>query len=150
MSSKKTIIVTPNTVVAPPQDAALEAAVESTTAGIGALMTQFVRHTLYTGMHAIDDRLQAMVNQRLEIADYLVEDLRLYIVRKHAAEFAACLRHSPETVRREHQQLHAIEAGGSSCLIVIEGKHDEIPEQDFYMAGTIDDVLEKFRKRQAA
>src|SRR4026208_1686778 len=33
---------------------------------------------------------------------------------------------------------------------VVEGKHDEIPEQDFYMAGTIDDVLEKFRKRQAA
>src|SRR5678810_429202 len=28
---------------------------------------------------------------------------------------------------------------------VVEGKHDEIPEQDFYMAGTIDDVLEKFR-----
>ena len=26
---------------------------------------------------------------------------------------------------------------------IVEGKHDEIPEQDFYMAGTIDDVLEK-------
>jgi len=33
---------------------------------------------------------------------------------------------------------------------IVEGKHDEIPEQDFYMAGTIDDVLGKFRKRQAA
>src|SRR6202008_2158615 len=33
---------------------------------------------------------------------------------------------------------------------IVEGKHDEIPEQDFYMAGTIDEVLEKFRKRQAA
>src|ERR1700682_204097 len=33
---------------------------------------------------------------------------------------------------------------------IVEGKHDEIPEQDFYMVGTIDDVLEKFRKRQAA
>ncbi len=32
----------------------------------------------------------------------------------------------------------------------IEGKHDEIPEQDFYMVGTIDEVIEKFRKRQAA
>src|SRR6476659_8236123 len=31
---------------------------------------------------------------------------------------------------------------------VVEGRHDEIPEQDFYMAGTIDDVLERFRKRQ--
>ena len=33
---------------------------------------------------------------------------------------------------------------------IVEGKHDEIPEQDFYMAGTIDEVLERFRKRQAA
>jgi F-type H+/Na+-transporting ATPase subunit beta len=33
---------------------------------------------------------------------------------------------------------------------IVEGKHDEIPEQDFYMAGTIDEVIERFRKRQAA
>jgi F-type H+-transporting ATPase subunit beta len=33
---------------------------------------------------------------------------------------------------------------------IVEGKHDEIPEQDFYMVGTIDDVIERFRKRQAA
>ena len=33
---------------------------------------------------------------------------------------------------------------------VVEGKHDEIPEQDFYMVGGIDEVLEKFRKRKAA
>jgi F-type H+-transporting ATPase subunit beta len=33
---------------------------------------------------------------------------------------------------------------------IVEGKHDEIPEQDFYMAGTIDEVLERFAKRQAA
>jgi F-type H+-transporting ATPase subunit beta len=33
---------------------------------------------------------------------------------------------------------------------IVEGKHDQIPEQDFYMAGSIDDVIEKFRKRQAA
>ena len=32
---------------------------------------------------------------------------------------------------------------------IVEGKHDEIPEQDFYLVGTIDDVLEKFRQRQA-
>jgi F-type H+-transporting ATPase subunit beta len=29
---------------------------------------------------------------------------------------------------------------------VVEGKHDEIPEQAFYMVGTIDDVLEKAEK----
>src|SRR5213596_2224240 len=33
---------------------------------------------------------------------------------------------------------------------LVDGKHDEIPEQDFYMAGNIDEVIEKFRKRQAA
>src|SRR3979411_508621 len=30
---------------------------------------------------------------------------------------------------------------------IVEGKHDEIPEQDFYMVGTIDEVIDKFRKR---
>src|SRR5688572_5364498 len=33
---------------------------------------------------------------------------------------------------------------------IVDGKHDEVPEQDFYMVGTIDEVLERFRKRQAA
>jgi F-type H+/Na+-transporting ATPase subunit beta len=33
---------------------------------------------------------------------------------------------------------------------IVEGKHDEIPEQDFYMVGSIDEVLEKFKKRKAA
>jgi F-type H+-transporting ATPase subunit beta len=33
---------------------------------------------------------------------------------------------------------------------IVEGKHDDITEQDFYMAGTIDEVVEKARKRQAA
>ena len=27
---------------------------------------------------------------------------------------------------------------------IVEGKHDEIPEQDFYMVGTIDEVIERF------
>ena len=33
---------------------------------------------------------------------------------------------------------------------IVEGKHDEIPEQNFYLVGTIDEVVERFRKRQAA
>jgi F-type H+-transporting ATPase subunit beta len=33
---------------------------------------------------------------------------------------------------------------------IAEGKHDEIPEQDFYLVGSIEEVLEKFRKRQQA
>jgi F-type H+-transporting ATPase subunit beta len=33
---------------------------------------------------------------------------------------------------------------------IVEGRHDQIPEQDFYMAGPIDEVIERFRTRQAA
>jgi len=33
---------------------------------------------------------------------------------------------------------------------IVDGQHDEIPEQDFYMAGTIDEVIERSKKRQAA
>jgi F-type H+-transporting ATPase subunit beta len=29
---------------------------------------------------------------------------------------------------------------------IVEGKHDDLPEQAFYMVGTIDDVIEKARK----
>jgi F-type H+/Na+-transporting ATPase subunit beta len=32
---------------------------------------------------------------------------------------------------------------------IVEGKHDDLPEQAFYMVGTIDDVLEKGRKLAA-
>ena len=30
---------------------------------------------------------------------------------------------------------------------IVEGKHDEIPEQDFYMVGSIEEVIAKFQKR---
>jgi F-type H+-transporting ATPase subunit beta len=33
---------------------------------------------------------------------------------------------------------------------IVEGKHDEVPEQAFYMCGAIEDVLEKAEKLQAA
>jgi F-type H+-transporting ATPase subunit beta len=33
---------------------------------------------------------------------------------------------------------------------IVEGRHDAIPEQDFYLVGTIDEVVERARKRQAA
>jgi len=32
---------------------------------------------------------------------------------------------------------------------IVEGKHDEIPEQAFYMQGTIDDVLEEAERLRA-
>jgi F-type H+-transporting ATPase subunit beta len=33
---------------------------------------------------------------------------------------------------------------------VVEGKHDDVPEQCFYMKGAIDEVLEDFEKRKKA
>jgi F0F1-type ATP synthase beta subunit len=33
---------------------------------------------------------------------------------------------------------------------IVEGKHDHIPEQDFSYVGGIEEVLEKFKKREAA
>ena len=33
---------------------------------------------------------------------------------------------------------------------IIEGKHDELPEQAFYMVGTIEEAVEKAAKSKAA
>jgi F-type H+-transporting ATPase subunit beta len=33
---------------------------------------------------------------------------------------------------------------------ILEGKHDDVPEQAFYLAGTIDDVLANARQMVAA
>jgi F-type H+-transporting ATPase subunit beta len=33
---------------------------------------------------------------------------------------------------------------------IVEGKHDDIPEQDFYLVGTIDEVTARAEKRKAA
>src|SRR4029434_126275 len=32
---------------------------------------------------------------------------------------------------------------------IVEGKHDEIPEQDFFLAGAIEDVVAKFKARKS-
>ena len=33
---------------------------------------------------------------------------------------------------------------------ILEGKHDDLPEQAFYMLGTIDEAVEKGKSMQAA
>ena len=32
---------------------------------------------------------------------------------------------------------------------IVEGKHDEIPEQDFYLVGSIEEAVAKFQKRKS-
>ena len=60
-----------------------------------------------------------------------------------------------ETIRgaRGHQlQRSAASDGvcGIGFLGVVEGKYDDIPEQAFYMKGTIDEVLETAEKMKGA
>jgi F-type H+-transporting ATPase subunit beta len=33
---------------------------------------------------------------------------------------------------------------------IVEGKHDELPEQAFYMVGTIEEAVEKAKEMKAA
>jgi hypothetical protein len=46
----------------------IDTAVEETTAGVGALVTQLIRHSLYHTAHSLQDRLNGMVHDRLEVA----------------------------------------------------------------------------------
>jgi hypothetical protein len=62
----------------------------------------------------------------LETADYTVEELSLFIVRRVAADFLAELEHWPESIAHQHAELHELEADGAACLIVIEGDAEAI------------------------
>src|SRR5689334_6369825 len=54
--------------------------------------------------------------RRLEIADYTVENVPLFILRRTAKDFATALAEEPELVREELQRLSDLEATGASCL----------------------------------
>jgi hypothetical protein len=71
----------------------------------------------------------------LEFADYTVEGLPLFIVRKDAKAFEAALRDSPAAVFAELQQIRDLEATGASCFMVIEG---EPPDLDRLIATELD------------
>ena len=64
----------------------------------------------------------------LELADYTVEGLPLYIVRKNAKALAATIRHWPESFLQELELLRDLEAAGAWCLVVIEGSAEEIEQ----------------------
>ena len=55
-----------------------------------------------------------------------------------ARDIAATIRMLTELAVRESRALKR-----RSFKEIAEGKHDEIPEQAFYMMGTIDEVLER-------
>jgi hypothetical protein len=62
----------------------------------------------------------------LETADYTVDGLPIFIVRRDAQDFLAALQHTPERVAEEHVRLRQLESGGASCLLVVEGDSDAI------------------------
>jgi hypothetical protein len=64
----------------------------------------------------------------LETADYTVEGLPIFIVRRDAKDFLSLLQHLPERVAKEHAKLRELEAGGASCLVVIEGDAEAIAQ----------------------
>jgi F-type H+-transporting ATPase subunit beta len=60
---------------------------------------------------------------------------------------AAVLRRS--AVYRRRRQVRDDRRDDPGLQEVVEGKHDEIPEQDFFLAGTIDDVIEVQKRKSA-
>ena len=54
-----------------------------------------------------------------------------------------------EEQRREKMKELGIKYEYKGFKEIIEGKHDDIPESAFYMAGTIEDVLEAASSQSA-
>ena len=51
--------------------------------------------------------------------------------------------------REVHPDVSAEPDAAERFREIVEGKHDDLPEQAFYMVGTIDDAIEKARKMAA-
>lgn len=64
----------------------------------------------------------------LDLADYTVEGLSLFLVRKQATEFARAMQQWPQSVCEELAALRDLQATGASCLVVIEGSEREIEQ----------------------
>ena len=64
----------------------------------------------------------------LAIADYTVEGLPVFFVRRSAADFAAALQQRPNCVLQELKQLRELEESGATCLVVIEGNANEVEQ----------------------
>jgi F-type H+-transporting ATPase subunit beta len=80
--------------------------------------------------------------------DELSEEDKLAVSRANQVPVAALLRRA--AVHRPRRQVRADCQNIRGFKEIVEGKHDHIPEQDFYLVGSIDEVLEKFKKREAA
>jgi len=64
----------------------------------------------------------------LGISDYVLNGLPLHFVRRTATDVLASLRHWPQHLVEEQQQLRELEESGASCLVIIEGEPPSILE----------------------
>jgi F-type H+-transporting ATPase subunit beta len=84
------------------------------------------------GMDELSEDDKAAVSRARKIQKFLSQPFH---VAEQFTGFKGVYVPLPETIRGFRE--------------VVEGKHDDLPEQAFYMVGTIDDVIEKARKMAA-
>jgi len=83
--------------------------------------------------------------------DELSEDDKLTVARARKIQrFLSQPFHVAEQFTGTPGRFVKIEDTVKGFREIIEGKHDDIPEQAFYMVGTIDEVLERAEKMKAA
>ncbi len=79
--------------------------------------------------------------------DELSEDDKLTVARaRKIQKFLSQPFHVAEQFTGMKGRYVKIQETVRSFREILEGKHDEVPEQAFYMVGTIDEVLEKADK----
>jgi F-type H+-transporting ATPase subunit beta len=83
--------------------------------------------------------------------DELSEDDKLTVARARKIQrFLSQPFHVAEQFTGTPGRFVKIEDTVKGFRAIIEGKHDDIPEQAFYMVGTIDEVLERAEKMKSA
>ena len=82
--------------------------------------------------------------------DELSEDQKLTVSRaRKIQKFLSQPFHVAEQFTGIKGRYVKIEDTVRSFNEILEGKHDDVPEQAFYMVGTIEEVLEKAEKMKA-
>jgi F-type H+-transporting ATPase subunit beta len=82
--------------------------------------------------------------------DELSEDDKLVVARARKIQrFLSQPFHVAEQFTNSPGKLVSLEDTIRSFKAIVDGKHDDLPEQAFYMVGAIDEAVEKGRKMAA-
>jgi hypothetical protein len=107
--------MSPQPLVSTPADR-LETAIEETTTGMGALVTQLIRHSLYNGVHTLQGHLQEMADERVAVAV--------------AARLPAIERSAEEAAHRvAREQVVALEGKTEAMNRALAGQIDEVEQR---------------------